>query len=42
MDFISSLMFSVAKLLKSNYRKQHLHKQNSSVYFHVTIVTNYA
>jgi hypothetical protein len=34
-------MVSVAKLLKSKYRKHHLQKQSSSVYLHVTIVTNY-
>ena len=42
MNFASSLVVSVAKLLKSNYRKQHLHKQNNTVYLYVTIVTNYA
>lgn len=41
-NFTSSFMVSVAKLLKSNYRKHHLQKQNRNVYLHVTIVTNYA
>ena len=42
MNFTSSFMVSVAKLLKSNYIKHDLQKQNSTVYVHVTIVTNYA
>jgi hypothetical protein len=42
MNFTSSLMVSVAKLLKPNNHKHHLRKQNNSVYLHVTIVTNYA